>query len=413
MNIRDCFSVALQALRANKMRSALTILGIVIGVWSVVFLISFGRGHEANLIAIFKTMGADTIYVTSASPHNIADQIGGVTRRLTMDDAEALENSSRAPSIAIVSPFIERMSAVVYGNEKASIDIMGMVPNIRNIIDYPIARGVYISNEDVIAGTNVAVLGFVSAANLFKNEDPLGKTIRVEGRNFEVIGVLQSKGGFIASADDFIMIPITTMQAKLLGDTTTQGRPVQTIAVRAVATDKVSAAKDEAVSILRQRHHIREGEENDFYVMDMREILEEMRQALVVFQLFLASVGAISLVVGGIGIMNIMLVSVSERTREIGIRKAVGARRRDIIRQFLVESALLSISGGVLGTFFAFLCIVMITGVSVGGYTVQAPFSIDIVIIALGVSTFIGISSGLYPAVRAASMDPVQSLRYQ
>jgi putative ABC transport system permease protein len=241
----------------------------------------------------------------------------------------------------------------------------------------------------------------------------LGKTIRVEGRNFEVIGVLQSKGGFIASADDFIMIPITTMQAKLLGDTTTQGRPVQTIAVRAVATDKVSAAKDEAVSILRQRHHIREGEENDFYVMDMREILEEMRQALVVFQLFLASVGAISLVVGGIGIMNIMLVSVSERTREIGIRKAVGARRRDIIRQFLVESALLSISGGVLGTFFAFLCIVMITGVSVGGYTVQAPFSIDIVIIALGVSTFIGISSGLYPAVRAASMDPVQSLRYQ
>jgi putative ABC transport system permease protein len=411
MSFRDCLNVSVQILRANKMRSGLTILGIVIGVSSVVFLISFGRGHEANLMAIFKSLGAETIYVTSAS--QMADQISGITRKLTMEDAIALENSSRLPSVALVSPFIEKMSTVTYGNEKVGTDVMGVMPNIRNIIEYPIERGLYITDEDVMSGASVVVLGATARVNLFKNEDPLGKNIRVDGRIFEVIGMLEAKGGFLPGADDFVMIPLTTMQAKLMGETTTEGRPVQTIAVRAVSAERIGSAKDEAISVLRQRHHIREGEENDFYVMDMREILDQMKQALEVFEVFLASVGAISLVVGGIGIMNIMLVSVTERTREIGIRKAVGAKRLDIMKQFLVESAILSISGGVIGIILAFLFVLMVTGVNLGGYTVQAPFSLDIVLIALVVSTFIGISSGLYPAFRAASMDPVESLRYQ
>jgi len=411
MSFRDCLNVSLQILRANKMRSGLTILGIVIGVSSVVFLISFGRGHEANLMAIFKSLGAETIYVTSSS--QMTDQISGITRKLTMEDAIALENSNRLPSVALVSPFIEKMSTVTYANEKVSTDVMGVMPNIRSIIDYPIERGLYITDEDVMSGASVVVLGATARVNLFKDEDPLGKSIRVDGRIFEVVGMLQAKGGFLPGADDFIMIPLTTMQAKLMGETTTEGRPVQTIAVRAVSSDHIGSAKDEAISVLRQRHHIREGEENDFYVMDMREILNQMKQALEVFQVFLASVGAISLVVGGIGIMNIMLVSVTERTREIGIRKAVGARRLDIMKQFLVESAILSISGGVIGILIAFLFVLMVTGVNLGGYTVQAPFSLDIVLIALGVSTFIGISSGLYPAFHAARMDPVESLRYQ
>jgi putative ABC transport system permease protein len=411
MSFRDCLNVSVQILRANKMRSGLTILGIVIGVSSVVFLISFGRGHEANLMAIFKSLGAETIYVTSAS--QMADQISGITRKLTMEDAIALENSSRLPSVALVSPFIEKMSTVTYANEKVSTDVMGVMPNIRSIIEYPIERGLYISDEDVMSGASVVVLGATARVNLFKDEDPLGKSVRVDGRIFEVVGMLEAKGGFLPGADDFVMIPLTTMQAKLMGETTTEGRPVQTIAVRAVSSERIGSAKDEAISVLRQRHHIREGEENDFYVMDMREILDQMKQALEVFQVFLASVGAISLVVGGIGIMNIMLVSVTERTREIGIRKAVGARRLDIMKQFLVESAILSISGGVVGIILAFLFVLMVTGVNLGGYTVQAPFSLDIVLIALGVSTFIGISSGLYPAFHAASMDPVESLRYQ
>jgi len=411
MSFRDCLKVSLQILRANKMRSGLTILGIVIGVSSVVFLISFGRGHEANLMAIFKSLGAETIYVTSSS--QMTDQISGITRKLTMEDAIALENSSRLPSVALVSPMVEKMSTITYANEKASTDVMGVVPNIRSIIDYPIESGSYITDKDVMSGSSVAVLGATARENLFKDEDPLGKNIRVDGRIFEVVGMLEAKGGFLPGADDFIMIPLTTMQAKLMGETTTEGRPVQTIAVRAISSDHIGSAMDETISVLRQRHHIREGEENDFYVMDMRDIINQMKQALEVFQVFLASVGAISLVVGGIGIMNIMLVSVTERTREIGIRKAVGARRLDIMKQFLVESAILSISGGAIGIIIAFLFVLMVTGVNLGGYTVQAPFSIDIVLIALGVSTLIGITSGLYPALHAASMDPVESLRYQ
>ena len=411
MSFRDCLRVSLQILRANKMRSGLTILGIVIGVSSVVFLISFGRGHEANLMAIFKSLGAETIYVTSSS--QMTDQISGITRKLTMEDAIALENSNRLPSVALVSPMVEKMSTITYANEKASTDVMGVVPNIRSIIDYPIESGSYITDKDVMSGSSVAVLGATARGNLFKDEDPLGKNIRVDGRIFEVVGMLEAKGGFLPGADDFIMIPLTTMQAKLMGETTTEGRPVQTIAVRAISPDHIGSAMDETISVLRQRHHIREGEENDFYVMDMRDIINQMKQALEVFQVFLASVGAISLVVGGIGIMNIMLVSVTERTREIGIRKAVGARRLDIMKQFLVESAILSISGGAIGIIIAFLFVLMVTGVNLGGYTVQAPFSIDIVLIALGVSTLIGITSGLYPAFHAASMDPVESLRYQ
>jgi len=411
MSFRDCLRVSLQILRANKMRSGLTILGIVIGVSSVVFLISFGRGHEANLMAIFKSLGAETIYVTSSS--QMTDQISGITRKLTMEDAIALENSNRLPSVALVSPMVEKMSTITYANEKASTDVMGVVPNIRSIIDYPIESGSYITDKDVMSGSSVAVLGATARGNLFKDEDPLGKNIRVDGRIFEVVGMLEAKGGFLPGADDFIMIPLTTMQAKLMGETTTEGRPVQTIAVRAISPDHIGSAMDETISVLRQRHHIREGEENDFYVMDMRDIINQMKQALEVFQVFLASVGAISLVVGGIGIMNIMLVSVTERTREIGIRKAVGARRLDIMKQFLVESAILSISGGAIGIIIAFLFVLMVTGVNLGGYTVQAPFSIDIVLIALGVSTLIGITSGLYPALHAASMDPVESLRYQ
>ena len=411
MSFRDCLNVSLQILRANKMRSGLTILGIVIGVSSVVFLISFGRGHEANLMGIFQSLGAETIYITSSS--QMYDQISGITRKLTMEDAIALGNSNRLPSVSLVSPMVEKMSTVTYANEKASTDIMGVVPNIRSIIDYPIESGSYITDEDVMSGSSVAVLGATARENLFKDENPLGKNIRVDGRIFEVVGMLEAKGGFFPGADDFIMIPLTTMQAKLMGETTTEGRPVQTIAVRAVSPDHIGSAMDETISVLRQRHHIREGEENDFYVMDMRDIINQMKQALEVFQVFLASVGAISLVVGGIGIMNIMLVSVTERTREIGIRKAVGARRLDIMKQFLVESAILSISGGAIGIIIAFLFVLMVTGVNLGGYTVQAPFSIDIVLIALGVSTLIGITSGLYPAFHAASMDPVESLRYQ
>jgi putative ABC transport system permease protein len=276
-----------------------------------------------------------------------------------------------------------------------------------------LAEGDSISELDVKRGANVAVIGSQTATNLFSTEDPIGKTIRIAGGQFKVIGVFEEKGGFIGSADDFIMIPLTTMQARILGETTARGRAIQTIAVKAVSTDQISSAREEVTAILRQRHHIGPKEEDDFTVIDMQEIMKSMRQVLGIMQVFLGFVGAISLVVGGIGIMNIMLVSVTERTREIGIRKAVGAKRRDILRQFLVESAMLSLSGGIIGLTLAAIATWLITGVQLGPYPVKAPMSLDIVIISLSVAVIVGLVSGIYPAYRAARLDPIESLRHE
>jgi len=411
MNLWESIISSWQVLYTNKMRSSLTILGIVIGVWAVVFLVSFGRGHEANITAIFEGMGANAIYITSSS--TMMQGMSGATGSLTIEDAEALANPNRAPSIDLVSPISEKMAKVVYGNENSNVDIMGATPEITEIISYPVAKGEFISEEDVKRGANVAVLGSLTATNLFNTEDPIGKTIRISGTQFQVIGVFEKKGGFIGSADDFAMIPITTMQARILGETTTRGRPVQTIGIKAVSTDQINAAREEATAILRQRHHIGPKEDDDFTVIDMQEIMKSMRQVLGIMQVFLGAVGAISLVVGGIGIMNIMLVSVTERTREIGIRKAVGAKRRDILRQFLVESAMLSLSGGIIGLTLAALATWLITGVQLGPYPVKAPMSLDIVIIALSVAVIVGLASGIYPAYRAARLDPIESLRHE
>ncbi|GAG06459.1 unnamed protein product, partial [marine sediment metagenome] len=262
----------------------------------------------------------------------------------------------------------------------------------------------FISEDDVRRRTDVALLGSKTASDLFGTVNPLGEIIRVSGRKFEIIGVLEEKGAMFGAADDFVMIPLTTMQSRILGQTTARGRPVQTIGVTAVSTDQIDAAREQISAILRQRHHIREGEDDDFVVIDMQEIINRMHEVLGIFQVFIGSVGAISLVVGGIGIMNIMLVSVTERTREIGIRKAVGAKRRDILRQFLIEAAMLSLSGGVIGLTIALIGTVLVTGVELGAYSVKAPLSLDIAIIALSVAIFVGLASGIYPAYRAARL---------
>lgn len=410
MNFWESIRSSWQALYSNKLRSGLTILGIVIGISAVVFLVSFGKGHQANLAGVFEEMGADAIYITSAAT---TEQMAGGTGTLTIEDAEALANPNKAPSIAAVAPLIEKMSKVTYGNEEKTVDVMGITPTIREVMSYPLEYGDFISEQDVRKRTSVAVLGGITASDLFGTEDALGKYIRINGRKFEVIGVLEEKGAFIAAMDDFVMIPLTTMQTRFKGETSTRGQPVQTISVKAISTDHIDAATEEATAILRQRHHLREEADDDFTIIDMREILNQMNEALGIFQIFLGSVGAISLVVAGIGIMNIMLVSVTERTREIGIRKAIGAKRKDILRQFLVEAAMLSLSGGVIGLTIAFIGTRLVTGLDLGGYTVQAPVSPDIVIIALSVAICIGLASGFYPAYRAARLDPIESLRHE
>jgi putative ABC transport system permease protein len=307
---------------------------------------------------------------------------------------------------------VEKMSRVVYGNHNKTIDLIGVTPAIQNVLDYPIETGRFISDHDQSRRTSVAVLGSRVATDLFDNADPIGESVRVAGKQFEVVGVLQEKGAFMSQMDDIVMVPLSTYQSKIYTQTSPRGRPVQTIAVRAIAADEIDSATDQILEILRQRHHIRAGEDDDFTIMNMRQILDSMSQALGIFQVFLGAVGAISLVVGGIGIMNIMLVSVTERTREIGIRKAVGAKRSDILRQFLVEAAMLSLSGGIIGLFFAACGALLVSGIKLGSYAVQAPIGMDIALIAIAVAIIVGLTSGAYPAFRAARMDPIESLRH-
>jgi putative ABC transport system permease protein len=411
MSLWESIFSSWQAIYSNKLRSILTMLGIVIGISAVVFVVSFGRGHQANIAGIFQQMGANALYVMELT--TAGGSSTPASGKLTLEDAEALTNHNRAPSVAIIAPMTNTRATVSYGNEKHILQINGVTPEVAQIASYPIANGTFLSYRDILKKAGVAVLGSDAASDLFGKENPVGKSIRISGRKFDVIGVVDDRTTMFGRPDDFVMIPLSTYQSKILTQTSARGRPVQTIGVQAATTEEVDAAKEQITAILRQRHHIREGEDDDFRVVDLREIINRMNQVLGIFRMFIGSVGAISLVVGGIGIMNIMLVSVTERIREIGIRKAVGAKRRDILSQFLVESAMLSLSGGAIGLALAWLGCLLVTGAKLGDYSVNAPMSIDIAIIALSVSIFIGLVSGIYPAYRAARLDPIESLRHE
>jgi putative ABC transport system permease protein len=410
LSILEYIISAWRSLISNKVRSFLTILGIVIGVGAVVFLVSFGRGQQQQMNSIFENMGANAIYI-SASSRQIT---GGARQDLTVEDAEALTNANKASEVVAVAPMYTRMLKCVYGNQTHTMAVNGVTLPIQSVLNYNVATGNFFSADDERKDNSVAVLGDQSAKDLFGSVNPIGETLRIGGRKFEVIGIFEKRGGFMGgSADNFIMIPLSTMQARFGIDATPQGHPVQTIVVEAVSTDVINTAKDQITAILRQRHHIREGEDNDFNVIDMQEILKRMQQMMAIFQLFMASVASISLIVGGIGIMNIMLVSVTERTREIGVRKAIGARRKDILVQFLVESAMLSVSGGIIGLLLAAIGSFAVQGQTMNNMPIKAPISFDIVLMALIVALFTGIVSGTYPAFRAAKLDPIESLRHE
>lgn len=378
-------------------------LGIVIGVFAVVLLVALGQGFQTSMTATFENMGASALYVSSTT-----DKAVKTVRSLTFEDAEALQNTTEAPAIGVVSPTLTQMVSASYGNNSVNIQCTGVMPSVTQIRNYEIAAGRFINDQDITTRANVVVLGYDTAVNLFAAESPVGKNIRVAGGKYQVIGTFEKMGGF--SGDSYVLMPLTTMQSKMVG-----GDNVQQIAVKAASPEQVDEAIAQITTIMRARHYIRAGAPDDFSIRDMREVLNTMQQNLAIFSIFLSSVGAISLLVGSIGIMNIMLVSVSERTREIGIRKAIGARRRDILVQFLIEAAMLSFTGGIIGLLLGAGGSMLMTNIPMGppGSTIQAEMSPNTVVLALLVSIGTGLISGTYPAMRAARLDPIECLRHE
>ncbi len=403
MSVWESLKTAWQSVSSNKLRSSLTILGMVIGVCAVVLLVALGQGFQTSMTETFNNMGATAFYVSSAPSRTV---VAGI-RPLTNEDVAALQDKKLVPSVSVVSPTRTRYNVTIsYGNNNAAEQIIGILPVVTQIRNYQVDSGRFISDEDIKDRANVVVLGYQSAIDVFGTDSPIDQIIRIRGLRFRVIGTLQKFGGF--AGDSYVLMPLSTMQSKLMG-----GDIVQTIAIKSTDPDQVDTAIAEITTLLRVRHFIKPGAPDDFSIMDMRETLNSMQSTLAAFSIFLAAVGAISLLVGGIGIMNIMLVSVTERTREIGIRKAIGARRRDILIQFLIEAAAISLVGGLIGLALAVGCAKAMGEVTIGRSQVIPEVSVTIALIALGVSIGTGLVSGTYPALRAARLDPIESLRHE
>jgi putative ABC transport system permease protein len=418
MKLLDSLLVALGAMYANKLRSALTMIGLVVGVSAVIILMSLGRGVQATITSQVRDLGSDVLFVMPGRPADnpiagMMSSIGSI-RSLTWEDAQALERSADAPSVEAVAPFVTTYVEVVAGRENTITELDGTTPNWTEIINYDMAQGTSFNQGHMQSRANVAVLGHKVADTLFKDSDPLDQYIKINGIRFRVIGILEKKGNTLGmSQDEVVLMPLTTVFARVTKQRTTQGQhSIGSMLIKATGPDEVGAAKKEVTDILRKRHRLKEDEENDFNISTLEEVLSIVGTITGVLTLFLASIAAVSLLVGGIGIMNIMLVSVKDRTREIGIRKAVGAKRRDILLQFLIESATLSLSGGAIGLLIGWAVAKIITAVG-RDFGIAAVISPDIVILAFSVAVGVGVFFGIYPASRAARLDPIEALRYE
>ena len=405
MNFTSTFRLALRALARNKMRSALTMLGIIIGVGAVIAVVSIGQGAQYMVQQGIQAMGTNVVFIAAGSgrPGGIRVGYGGV-KTLTIDDMKAILRE--IPLIKEAAPSVSSRRQVIYGNQNWSTSVTGTTPNFFEIRNWSIQAGSVFSDEEVDLAANVCVIGTTVAKNLFLDENPVGKTMRIGNLPFRVDGVLESKGQNVIGQDqdDAIYAPYTTVQRKISGITW-----VQFINASAISPVASVAAVNPITSLLRERHRIRPGDDDDFFVRTQSEVANLMNQTQSVMTLLLGGIASVSLLVGGIGIMNIMLVSVTERTREIGVRMAVGATERDVQRQFLVEAVTLSMMGGAIGIFFGLVGSALISNF----LSWPTLVSIKAIVTAAIFSAAVGIFFGYYPARKAAQLDPIEALRYE
>jgi putative ABC transport system permease protein len=402
------FSTAWVGVVTHKLRSSLTILGIVIGVAAVIALMSIGRGASADILARIEGMGSDLITISPGSSFfgGVRSAAGSV-RTLSQEDAAAIED--QVAYVSMVAPTYSASLQVVVGGENVNSQVTGVPPEYYDIQNLEMAYGSFFSDYDYQRGAKVVVLGSNVKETLFGDADPIGQQIRMGTNIVRVIGVLESKEGFMgASPDDAILIPLTAMQQMVAQPRTSQGdRIVSSIVLTVSDEEQTGYVVDEITSLLRDQHRLGPNVEDDFRVISIQEIAETVSEATGTMTLLLGAIAAISLLVGGIGVMNIMLVSVLERTREIGIRKALGARERDIWSQFLIEAAFLTLAGGIIGVIIGWLVSYFVNSAGIMTTIVSA----DIVILAVSVSVGIGLFFGFYPAWNASRLNPIEALR--
>ncbi|TWH47379.1 ABC transporter permease [Sporomusa sp. KB1] len=403
--LKESIAIALRALLANKLRSILTMLGIIIGVGAVISMVSIGMGVREKVQSSIASLGSNMLIVSpgAASSQGVRSASGS-SITLSLEDAEYIKKMVQG--IDYVAPTVSKQYQIIAGNQNWTTTVYGITPEYMAIKSLTVGSGSFVSQQDINSRNRVAVLGATVVENLFGELNPIGQNIRINNTPYQIIGILDSKGQSTMGQDqdDIILVPLTTAQERLLGITY-----LNSISIQVTKLEGMDQAQEQITSLLRQRHKISGTKEDDFTVRNLTSIMAMMTETTGTITLFLGCIGAISLLVGGIGIMNIMMVSVTERTREIGIRKALGATYRDIMLQFLIESVVIGVLGGIFGIA---LGISAAFAISTFG-SLQTVLSAISILVPFGVSVAVGLFFGIYPARKAALLDPIEALRYE